>query len=44
MTRKSELHIDKKDKLINNNYILKAVDLLLENTEDLTTMFKEGII
>ncbi|BET38385.1 hypothetical protein [Spiroplasma ixodetis] len=28
---------------INNNYpISKAVDLLLENTEDLTTVFKEG--
>ncbi|BET38969.1 transposase [Spiroplasma ixodetis] len=28
---------------INNNYpISKAVDLLLENTEDLKTVFKEG--
>ncbi|CAB1054635.1 Mobile element protein [Spiroplasma endosymbiont of Danaus chrysippus] len=32
----------KKDNLNNNDPISKAVDLLLENTEDLTTVFKEG--
>ncbi|CAB1053688.1 IS256 family transposase [Spiroplasma endosymbiont of Danaus chrysippus] len=31
----------KKDNLNNNDPISKAVDLLLENTEDLTTVFKE---
>ncbi|WP_342254125.1 hypothetical protein [Spiroplasma endosymbiont of Zeiraphera isertana] len=42
MTRKSELQMAKKDNLNNNDPISKAVDLLLENIEDLTTMFKEG--
>ncbi len=32
----------KKDNFNNNDPISKAVDLLLENTEDLTTVFKEG--
>ncbi len=34
--------MSKKDKFNNNDPISKAVDLLLENTEDLTTVFKEG--
>ncbi len=42
MTRKSELQMTKKDKFNNNDPISKAVDLLLKNTEDLTTVFKEG--
>lgn len=32
----------KKDNFNNNDPISKAVDLLLENTEDLTTVFKKG--
>ncbi len=32
----------KKQSINNNDPISKAVDLLLENTEDLTTVFKEG--
>ncbi len=32
----------KKQNINNNDPISKAVDLLLENTEDLTTVFKEG--
>ncbi len=32
----------KKDNFNNNDPISKAVDLLLENTEDLTTVFKPG--
>ncbi len=32
----------KKQNINNNDLISKAVDLLLENTEDLTTVFKEG--
>ncbi len=32
----------KKDIVNNNDPISKAVDLLLENTEDLTTVFKWG--
>ncbi len=32
----------KKQNINNNVPISKAVDLLLENTEDLTTVFKEG--
>ncbi|BDT04919.1 hypothetical protein SHM_25650 [Spiroplasma ixodetis] len=42
MTRKSELQMAKKDNFNNNDPISKAVDLLLENTEDLTTVFKPG--
>ncbi len=32
----------KKQNINNNDPISQAVDLLLENTEDLTTVFKEG--
>ncbi len=32
----------KKQNINNNDPISKTVDLLLENTEDLTTVFKEG--
>ncbi len=32
----------KKDNFNNNDPISKALDLLLENTEDLTTVFKPG--
>ncbi|BET38137.1 transposase [Spiroplasma ixodetis] len=34
--------MSKKQNINNNAPISKAVDLLLENTEDLTTVFKEG--
>ncbi|BET37889.1 transposase [Spiroplasma ixodetis] len=34
--------MSKKQNINNNDAISKAVDLLLENTEDLTTVFKEG--
>ncbi|BET39469.1 hypothetical protein SAP269_20580 [Spiroplasma ixodetis] len=34
--------MSKKQNINNNDPISKAVDLLLENTEDLTTVFKEG--
>jgi len=42
MTRKSDLQMAKKQNINNNDPISKAVDLLLENTEDLTTVFKTG--
>ncbi|BET37816.1 hypothetical protein [Spiroplasma ixodetis] len=34
--------MSKKQNINNNDPISKAVDLLLENNEDLTTVFKEG--
>ncbi|BET38428.1 hypothetical protein [Spiroplasma ixodetis] len=34
--------MSKKQNINNNDPISKAVDLLLKNTEDLTTVFKEG--
>lgn len=34
----------KKQNINNNDPISKAVDLLIENTEDLTKIFKTGVL